>query len=182
MLGHQLSEVGNLTTCDKFEPLVLEGQLCYRLDVAKLGTKPSRPGARNGLFLLLDPTPYHLATAQKSYKGSRKEEYSFKVFVHSLAQYSTFGSGSYGMTALKKMTGAKSFEQLPDHQKKCLVHNREECQTQKFLNQVVKECKCIPWPLANYRAKNQVEYSASNWFFFCRYRAFPIVAQMITPV
>ena len=164
MLGHQLSELGNLTTCDKFEPLVLEGQLCYKLDVAKLGKKPSRPGARNGLFLLLDPTPYHLATAQKSYKGSRKEEYSFKVFVHSLAQYSTFGSGSYGMTALKKMTGAKSFEQLPDHQKKCLVHNREECQTQKYLDQVQRECKCIPWALQTSRYKYKVQCTAHTQY------------------
>ena len=55
--------------------------------------------------------------------------------------------------ALKKMTGTTSFKQLPDYQKNCLVHNREECQTGKYLEQVRKECQCAPWALVS----NQVE-------------------------
>ena len=153
LIGHKLHELGNVTTCDKFEPTILEGQRCYSLDVGRLKRKPSRPGKKNGLFLLLDSTPYHLNDAQK---GNKEEEYSIKVFVHSLAQYSTFGPGSYGMSALKKMTGTESFEKLPDHQKKCLVHNREECQTQKYLEQVERECECIPWVLGSGQKKIQV--------------------------
>ena len=146
-----------MTTCDKFEPRVLEGQLCYSLDLTQLGRKPTRPGKKYGLFLLLDPKPYQLNDRQKSSKDKRKENYSFKVAVHSLAQYSTFGAGSYGMSALKKMTGTESFEQLPDHQKKCRVHNKEECQTQKYLDQVEKECKCVLWNLEFVMNKDQVE-------------------------
>ena len=51
------------------------------------------------------------------------------------------------MTTLKKMTGTKSFKRLPDHQRKCLVQAREECQTEHYLNQVKIECKCTPWAL-----------------------------------
>ena len=101
--------------------------------------------------------PYHINKTEGTPHRSRRNDYSFKVFVHSLAQYSTFGPGSYGMNALKRMTGTKNFEQLPTKQKKCLVHNKEECQTQKYLDQVQRECKCIPWALGIGQGKYQVK-------------------------
>ena len=154
-LGNQRPELGNLTMCDKFEPTVLEGQLCYSLDVAKLGRKPTRPGREQGLFLLLDPKPYHWNYNERA-RESKTKENSFKLLVHSLAQFTTFGPGSYGMTSLKRMTHTKSFEQLPETQKKCIAHNRETCQTQKYLEQVEKECRCVPWDLANEQTRNKV--------------------------
>ena len=39
MLGQKRPELDNLTICDKFEPTILEGQLCYSIDVAKLGKR-----------------------------------------------------------------------------------------------------------------------------------------------
>ena len=146
-----------MTTCEKFKQIVLEGQLCYSLDVKDLGRKQSKPGKRNGLFLLLDTNPYHLIGTQRELLASRAEEQSFKVFIHTLAQFASFGPGSYGMSALKKMTGTKSFEQLPDHQKKCHAHNREECQNQKYLSQVQKECNCVPWALGTDQNESQVK-------------------------
>ena len=154
LLGEKRPEFDNLTSCDKFEPTILEGQLCYSLDAAMLGEKPTKSGKANGLFLLLDSDPYQPNATEK---GSRAGNQSFKVFIHTLAQYSTFGPGSYGMSALKKMTGTKSFEQLPTKQKKCLVHNREECQNHKYLDQVLKECNCTPWALGTDQGKNQVK-------------------------
>ena len=82
---------------------------------------------------------------------------NFKVFIHTLAQYTAFGSASFGMSALKKMTGTERFEQLLDHEKKCVVQNREECQTLKYLDQVQRECNCIPWALQADHGKNQVK-------------------------
>ena len=49
------------------------------------------------------------------------------------------------MKAVKKMSGTQSFTQLPDSQKKCLVHNIVECQANKYLSQVQSKCNCIPW-------------------------------------
>ena len=154
LLGHKLDKLGNLTTCDKFKPGILDGQLCYSIDVAALGKQKTRPGKKNGLFLLLDPNPY--LVEKKRDENSRLDEESFKVYIHTLAQYSTYGPGSYGLSTLKKITGTTGFKQLPDHQKKCLVHNREECQTQKYLDQVKRECNCVPWTLMTEHNKNQV--------------------------
>ena len=164
MLGQERPELDNLTVCDKFEPTILEGQLCYSLDIAKLVEKGTKSGKHNGLFLLLDPNPYQLNSTEKNVGDFRAGSQSFKVFIHTLAQYTTFGPGSYGMSALKRMTGTKSFQQLPDHQKKCLVHTREKCQTQKYLEQVQRECKCIPWALQTDQGENQVKTRSFKLF------------------
>ena len=154
-----------MTICDKFVPTILEGQRCYSLDIAKLGKKPTKSGKANGLFLLLDPNPYRLNNDEKSVENSKTGDQSFKVFIHTLAQSSMFGPGSYGMSMLKKMTGTESFKELPDHQKKCIVHNREECQTQKYLDQVQRECNCTPWALQTDQGKTQVKTRYFfNWF------------------
>ena len=137
-----------MTACDQFKPTVLEGQLCYSLDIAKMREKPTKSGKSNGLFLLLDPNPNPKPHApQESFVRSKRGEQPFKVFIHTLAQYTTLGPGSYGMSALKSMTGTESFKQLPDYQKKCNIHNREECQTQKYKDHIQRECNCTPWAL-----------------------------------
>ena len=167
LLGHERPELDNLTICDKFRPTILEGQRCYSLDIAKLVEKPTKSGKTNGLFLLLDPNPYQQNNTETNVKGLNKGDQSFKLHIHTLAQYSTFGPGSYGMSSLKRMTGTESFQQLPDHQKKCLVHNREECQTRKYLDQVQRECNCSPWALQTNLSINQVK-TRSFKLFSCR--------------
>ena len=121
LIGQERPELGDLTVCDKFEPTILEGQLCYSLGISKLGEKTTKSGQANGLLLLLDPNPYRL---------NKKNPVGF---------------------------GTKSFEQLPTNQRNCLVHNREECQTRKYLDQVQNECKCSPWPLETDPGTNQVK-------------------------
>ena len=115
---------------------------------------PTKSGKPKGLFLLLDANPYQLGQANYDVGGSNQGDQNFKVFIHTLAQYTTFGPGSYGMSTLKKMTGTSSFKHLPDNQEKCQVHNREECQTEKYLEQFRNECRCVPWALGT----DQVEY------------------------
>ena len=137
--------MNNMTVCDKFQPTILEGQLCYTLDNAQIAKKaehPTKSGKFHGLRLLLDPNPFRLSPENDTTEGKE-----FKVILHTLAKDTKFGAGSYMMNALKKMTGTASFKQLPDDQKKCLVHDRDECQTQKYLERVREECSCIPWPL-----------------------------------
>ena len=156
--GQGRLELDNLTVCDKFEPTILEGQLCYSLNVGKLKEKPTQSGKTNGLFLLLDPNPFQNNTIEKDAGDSKIREQSFKVFIHTLAQFSTFGSGSYGMSSLKRMIGTQSFKQLPEKQKKCSVHNREDCQTKKYLDKLQAECNCTPWTLQTDPGKNQVKF------------------------
>ena len=138
----------NITVCDKYQPTILDGQVCHTLDTVKLREYPRKLGKANGLLLLIDPKPYQVKHKDGA-EDFKMDGKSFKVSIHTLAQYTTFGPGSYGMGALKKMTGTASFKQLPDNQKNCIVHNREACQTEKYLEQVRKECQCAQWAVVS---------------------------------
>ena len=142
-----MPELGNASVCDKFKPFLLDGQLCYSLDFARYAKIPAKVGKRNGLLLLVDHNPYGIKSSGRNYEAQLNDEQSFKVYIHTLAQHTAYGPGAYGMNALKSMTGKDSFLQLSDDQKKCRVHNREECQTAKFLEQVNTNCNCVPWSL-----------------------------------
>ena len=146
-LGQKRPELNNLTICDKFEPTILEGQLCYSIDTAKSATVSAvtRTGKTNGLWILLDPNPFKLNVSSVSKLDDQKRE--FKVYVHTLAQYTAHGPGAHAMSVLKRMTGTKSFKQLADSQKNCQVHIREECEKKRFLDQVQSKCSCLPWAL-----------------------------------
>ena len=106
----------------------------------------------------MDPYPFDLRQKEKKTGGIKVDDQNFKVYINTLAQYSTFGPGSYAMTTLKKMTGTSNFKQLPEHQRKCLGHNREECQTEKYVNQVQKECKCVPWALQHHQVTMKMTF------------------------
>ena len=151
ILGRQSLEVDNVTLCDQFEPIILEGQQCFSLDTVKLKGKV-KSGKANGLFMLLDPNPYPLNMTDENLPDS--EDQFFKIRIHTLAQFTVFGPGSYEMSTLKKMTGTSSFLQLPEDEKMCFVHNREDCQTQNYLEEVRRNCNCIPWALQIDRVRN----------------------------
>ena len=144
LLGQKILEL-NQTACDKFEPTILEGQLCYSLDVAKLQIKPTREGKTNGLLLMLYPNPFPL-----NINGDqRQQQGKFRLYIHTLAPYSAYEPGTYKLSGLKQMTAKKGFIELPVSQTSCLVHNQEECQTQKFLDNIHMKCNCTPWSIAS---------------------------------
>ena len=157
LLGKERSQLNNLTLCDKFEPTILEGQICYSLDIAQMEKGPTKQGKTNGIFLLLDPYPYQLNSSATKKKEQMNTLQSFKVYIHTLSQFDTYGPGTFSMSTLKSITGTKIFKQLPDNQKKCMVHNQEKCQSDKFLDHVKKNCSCIPWPLMTDNSKEKVK-------------------------
>ena len=155
-LGEERPELRNLTICDKFEPTILESQLCYSLDVTKFERKATKLGKRSGLFLLLDPSPYPMESTYGRVKAARNDQESFKVYIHTLAPHKALSPGAYAMHTLKKMTGKSSFYQMLDSQKECQVHSRENCQTEMFLKHVKINCSCVPWALATENSHNEV--------------------------
>ena len=157
LLGQKRPELDNLTVCDKFEPTILEGQLCFSINISKLEKRQmTEAGKSKGLLLLLDPSPYQIQD-DESVKDERNRQKTFKVYIHTLAPFTAYGPGAFAMSTLKRMTGTKSFMELPENQKKCAIHIREECQTDKFFSQVKANCSCVPWSLTmNDNIKAQV--------------------------
>ena len=134
-----------MKTCDKFEPIILEGQLCYRLKIEPGDKNSSRKGQAGGLFFFLDPHPYN----NEFSAGQTTKRQPPKILISTLGQYMAFEAGAYAMRTLKKMTTKDSFEALPDATKKCQVHNFVDCQNKKYLEKVRSKCGCTPWALTS---------------------------------
>ena len=147
LLGQEIQGFQNITLCDKFEPSILEGQLCYSLNIAKLNEKPTKTGKKAGLYLLLDPNPYPIMSIDEKAKTDRNDQQLFKVYIHTLGEHRAFGPGIFALHTLTRMTAKPNFYQMPDSQKECQIHSREKCQTEMFLNQVRSKCSCVPWAL-----------------------------------
>ena len=153
------------TVCDQFQPTVLEGQLCYKLEPNKTKTIHSKTGKKYSLLVILEQE----ISTQKQYVQHDTEfdknkmvkyinmEYekpkadSARIYIHTLSQgmLSHFGyrTGSYGMSSLKKMSGTARFLQLPEDTIGCKLETFEERNTNLFIEQVQAQCGCVPWAL-----------------------------------
>ena len=136
----------NMTACSDFKPIVLDGQLCYSLNLAKSGTKKTKSGKSNGLFLVIDPN-----SLQMEYK----EKNPFRIFINTLSPHTLGGPGIYALSALKKMTGTQNFLDLPEHKKDCRVGSTEECLAETLIAEIKSQCHCVPWQLAK-KSTNKV--------------------------
>ena len=130
-------EVDGFVTCNQFQPTVLEGQICYSLNLSKVHkVNSSKTGKQNGLVLVLDPnTP------------GNEDENVARIDLGILSPLTDYTNGSYAMSALKKMTGTEGFLGLPDADKRCQTETSDEYNTQRFLEKVQAECHCTLWAL-----------------------------------
>ena len=70
-----------------------------------------------------------------------------RITLNTMARFTKYGSGSYKLSVLKKMTGTKSFIGLPDEVKQCQIESFADCQVRRYLEEVNKVCGCVPWSL-----------------------------------
>ena len=82
-------------------------------------------------------------------ESSGVDDHSPKIYLHTLSSFTDFRVGSYGMTALKKMTGTESFLTQTDEQKNCRIGTFEDCQAKNYIDSVQKKCGCVPWALSS---------------------------------
>ena len=146
--------------CSSFLPTILEGQLCYKLQL----NKTSDQGKENELMLLLDfnedrslQVPSHknntvrqtnktmnFDTAVKGLQGSLA-----KVQINTLSPYVSFGGGIYKMSDVKRMTAMDDFLKMSLKNRNCEVELYEDCRSRKLL----EECDCVPWELPGFQVK-----------------------------
>ena len=155
--GSNLTALGvphpNLTMnmCNSFKPTLLNGDLCYTLD----SNLKSKGGMDGGLVLLLDyNTEKSILTEDliQNNEDSTLLKYktedsitSARIYIPTLAPFSGYGSGSYVMTSLKKMTGTKNFLNLSSKDKMCENYIFEACMFTKILNKGSIEVGCLPF-------------------------------------
>ena len=136
--------------CSAFKPTILEGQLCYKIEV----NATSGQGKRNQLMLLLDYSedrsiyaPMNQAIDNDHSKldslnmDDREDIDSKEAKIHigTLSSFKGFGGGTYKMTVVKEMTVTDDFLKMPLVDRKCDIEPFEECRTRK-LGEV---CNCV---------------------------------------
>ena len=159
ILGNKIQDLP-FPICTKFQPILLEGQLCYSLDLTAIleGNTNTKSGKTHGILLILDlgQTNENINDnfEESSYDSLDMEvfnngETSFKIYIHTLAGFKSYKAGTYVMSSLKKMTGTKSFLALPEETKACQLETFETCQSQRYMEDILEKCGCVPWSLSS---------------------------------
>ena len=146
--------------CTGFDPILLEGDVCYTVNIKALIKEPIKTemGKENGLMLLLDSGSLGLANQDKpvmedfnrlNMAQRQGEVGSLRIYINTLAPFSNNRAGSYKMSTLKEMNGTNNFLGSPLRTKQCWSYGRkertlEQCQSQAYTESVQKECGCLP--------------------------------------
>ena len=159
-LGNQVSEFPH-PVCSMFEPSVLEGQLCYSINISKVTNRTTKTGLGGNLFLILDPgRPFNRLIEDEDLEDDQEKMLSIdvnalkrgknlaKVHLSTLVSYSGYRSAIFVLTALKKMTGTDDFMKLPEDVKDCRIEDFEDCKVRRYSTAVKKKCGCVPWALS----------------------------------
>ena len=166
LISHTNKEL-QFDVCSEFKPTILEGQLCYSLNLSSKNYPTSKQSLKNGLLLIIDPR-----TSNKNYKEQSEhqkrnritslnfeQEYddtnSARIYLNTLSSFTDYRAGTFTLTTLKKMTGTSDFLKLTNEVKKCSIETIEECQAKQYIENVNKQCHCVPWALAS-SLKSQV--------------------------
>ena len=158
-------QVENFTfpICNVFVPTLMDGQLCYELDVGKMDTHTGADH-NGGLVLLLDVSqqrsvvlnsPHHpnepVVNSSKRLifernKSSSKESYA-KIYINTIQLFQDFLSfdTEYIFTSIKYMTGSDNFLSLDNAQKHCSIETYELCGLRQYVENNDKTCKCITY-------------------------------------
>ena len=159
LMGEYIDDL-KFPVCNKFTPTVLDGQLCYTLDIGSVLPKTKTLLGKIGeLFLLLDYNEERSIKPEGKNKtrSSRGERYIImddtlveddkeaKIFIHTLKSETGFGAGSYAMSALKQMAPTEDFLGLSPTARGCANEDQQHCLMKRYLDRKLQECDCIPW-------------------------------------
>ena len=152
-ISESFSRLPNLTypICQSFVPTSLDGQLCYKLQVNRT-TKGSEN--REGLVLILDmnedrslavDSPQNIMSKDDPINFSMNlmtnpKRNSATIHIKTLCSFKGFGSGSYGMTSVKKLKGTEAFFAMPYEYRKCSLEDHNECRRRSLY----EKCQCVP--------------------------------------
>ena len=156
MIGEMKNNL-NFTACSKFQPTVLNGQLCYSLNLTATQTGKVETGKGAELVIIIDTGLENTDETQSEDSNANPlvlassgfDANSGRLYINTLASFTDYRAGSYAMSALKKMTGTDSFLKQTDEEKKCRIETLEDCQAKIYIDRVQHKCGCIPWALSS---------------------------------
>ena len=147
----------DIPACSKFQEDTVDDQLCYTFHVNTIMTGPSQPGKGKGLVFAVDKGLSIGALKPSTSNDDSLESLmdtadpvnmdSVTVYIATPHRFRAVKQGRYTMTALKKMTGTKSFLNMLDETKGCQIDSEGECKRMKLRQQFVAKCACLPFAL-----------------------------------
>ena len=146
--------------CTAFEPTILDGQLCYKIDVNKvMEDVKNGVGHEAGLMFVIDLNEERALALEtkktfvdiqeceeKTHLPSRpKEVDNIKVHIDTLEPFSVFDSGIFIMTSVKEMKGTTNFLEMADDVRKCGLEDYvQDCKNRNDLVNKLLSCNCTP--------------------------------------
>jgi hypothetical protein len=183
-LGQNIKSNIPFPVCDKFKPILLQGQLCYSLNLSRFKIDKTKSGVNSDLLLIIDPGNANMYADKddaKHVKDNQAQTYSpkqltdqgtsAKIYLNTLSSFTAYTSGRYTMSVLKKMTGTENFLALPDTTKNCQIELLEECQVTRYIEEMLNKCSCVPWAFKNALTK-KVMTRYSTLLKFCANKRF----------
>ena len=160
--------IANFTppVCTSFRPTILEGQLCYEIDLNLVLPRnlTTGEGMDKGLMIILDtnkgktgriPRNLLLSETNKPYPVPElvtKPNTDLKVYIHTVSRYSDYVGESSRSTIIKmiqakQVSVSDAFLKLPIKIKQCHRQTFEACQQKAFIGKGLNKCQCVPFSL-----------------------------------
>ena len=107
----QMRENLSFPLCSAFQQRVLDGQVCYVVDLnTAVGVRTVRQGPAHGLTLFVDYNEERMVGSVTNEQGEafanlkgQTEDKELKIHINTLEPFTWYGSGNYEMSSIKMM-------------------------------------------------------------------------------
>ena len=159
ILGEKINGL-KFSVCNAFKPTILDGEVCYALNIKDLISERSvvsKAGRGEGLLLAVDNGISIEPLDDKSITEVKEDIIRTKLknagkrarfHILTLHRHEDSRPGTYTLKDLKKMAGTENFLAMPDEMKKCQIEPKEECRSRRYVQEVQSKCGCLPWSLS----------------------------------
>ena len=133
----QMRENFSFPLCSAFQPRVLDGQVCYFVDLnTAMGDRTVRQGPAHGLTLFVDYNEERMVGGVKDEQGEafvnlkgQSADNELKIHIDTLEPFIGYGSGIYEMSSIKMMETTDGFLALSEDVRGCQNrYSTLECQ------------------------------------------------------
>ena len=169
-IGNNMSAVGrtaenfSLPVCDAFKHKLLDGQLCYQLDMRD-DTVSISQGPLGGLKFVMDYNEERNVNVDNLETGqeiSKEEELKgliglertlnngndAKIYIETIEAFHAYGGGSYMMSAAKEVVGTDEYVDIAESSDLCQDRiSISNCAAIDFVRTALDKCHCTPFGL-----------------------------------
>ena len=152
------TQIHSKPVCLAPQPSILQGQICYKIRMdgvqavprtgyslqVLLDSEPSTPEANFELLIEDDHHSDMIEDGDHPGTGMHAD-----IYIPTLSKLRMEAVGTFSLSDIKQMTASEKFLAKDDSDKGCSEVAFEDCQSERFLENVQEICKCIPWQISS---------------------------------